>query len=551
MGNSQSNDNKGDAVLPTFPTVARHVARRKESAPALSRDSAKSGATPLISTSSSASSATQPTLTHAHATIAHGPITSHSRARSVAASEGTSRLSNDNNTVSQKPDRSFKGNDHFKQQSATDASPKDKPQPSPSTRPMGVTQPSYPPRQTDRFYPSGQPGSGFSYGRPPFNFGRPPRMPLPIEEVHIPGPPIITPQDISTAIGHNDVDGLSRASALSSTIGDDEDVGDNAAFSETQAIKAPSVPTPITWNGPCEKVYVTGTFVQWNRKFKLHRDEQDGFAITLQLKPGTYQLKFLVDGTMMTSNDLPTTVDYNNILVNYIEIVAPLPITTRKRSFTAAAPMPIPGAATIQAHAQGMEESVAHPLEARTEMRAPETELDIPWTKGTKQAAEPSKPLSIFPTQASRAPSPAQQRQPQQEQQKPPCQPLPRETYTKQIPQFLLDLDRRSSPEDELSQRPSRVVNPLPQPPSLPLFLGKSILNDTTPHKDDTSVLSRPNHTLLNHLATSSIKDGMLATSGTTRYKRKVCSPTLFRVRLLRLPQFLTTIIYKPTSDHG
>lgn len=260
---------------------------------------------------------------------------------------------------------------------------------------MDVAQHSYPPRQTDRFYPSSQPASGFPYGRSPFNFCRPPRLPLPIEEVHVPGSPNITPQDISSAIGQNDVDGLPRrASVLSSTTGDDEDVGDNEAFSETRATIAPSVHTPIAWNGPGEKVYVTGTFVQWKRKFKLHRDEQGGLAITLQLKPGTYHLKFLVDGTMITSNDLPTTVDYNNVLVNYIEIVASLPIAAHKRSSTAAEPQ-ISGAAVTQAHAQGKEESAAQPLETRTEMRAIETELDIPAAKETKQVAEVSKPLSI------------------------------------------------------------------------------------------------------------------------------------------------------------
>jgi len=66
------------------------------------------------------------------------------------------------------------------------------------------------------------------------------------------------------------------------------------------------------------------------------------------------------------------------------------------------------------------------------------------------------------------------------------------------------------------------------------MFLGKSILNGNMPHKDDASVLLMPNHTVLNHLATSSIKHGVLATSGTTRYKRK----------------FLTTIMYKPTTPN-
>ena len=70
----------------------------------------------------------------------------------------------------------------------------------------------------------------------------------------------------------------------------------------------------------------------------------------------------------------------------------------------------------------------------------------------------------------------------------------------------------------------------MPPPPGLPGFLGKSILNGTTPMKDDSSVLNMPNHTVLNHLATSSIKDAVLATSVTTRYQNK----------------YLTTIMYKP-----
>ncbi|OJD09557.1 hypothetical protein ACJ73_10226 [Blastomyces percursus] len=54
-----------------------------------------------------------------------------------------------------------------------------------------------------------------------------------------------------------------------------------------------------------------------------------------------------------------------------------------------------------------------------------------------------------------------------------------------------------------------------------------------TPMKDDSSVLNMPNHTTLNHLATSSIKNGVLATSVSTRYKAKC----------------VTTIVYKPTGD--
>lgn len=413
------------------------------------------------------------------------------------------------------------------QHNAEDASPNDKPQSSPSTRPLYVPQYPYPEKQTDEFYPC-QPDSGLPYGRPPSNFSRPPRLPLPVEEVHRPWSPVITPQDISSTIGLDDVGGLPRrASVLSSTTGDDEDVGTNVAFSEDQATIAPAIPTSIEWNRPGEEVYVTGTFVQWGRKLQLHRDEKGGFGTTLQLKPGMHQLKFLVDGDMITSDDLPTTVDYTNILVNYIEVVAPLPATAGKQPSAPAVPMSIPGAAMTH-HAPGTAEFVARPLQTQTEMQAPEVEADSPPTKETMPAPEASGSLSISLTQTSRAPSPAQQHQLQQlqepEQQELPRQRLPQVAFTKQIPQFLLD--RYSNPEAARFQRSSCVVNMLPQPPPLPIFLGKSILNGITPHKDDASVLITPNHTMLNHFATSSIKDGVLATSCTTRYKRKVSLPT-------------------------
>jgi hypothetical protein len=84
----------------------------------------------------------------------------------------------------------------------------------------------------------------------------------------------------------------------------------------------------------------------------------------------------------------------------------------------------------------------------------------------------------------------------------------------------LIDIDRED--EDAEYQRAANVIADATTPPILPLFLGRSILNGTTPMKDDNSVLNYPNHTVLNHLATSSIKNGVLATSVTTRYKRKV-----------------------------
>lgn len=71
----------------------------------------------------------------------------------------------------------------------------------------------------------------------------------------------------------------------------------------------------------------------------------------------------------------------------------------------------------------------------------------------------------------------------------------------------------------------------IPAPPSLPMMLQKVILNTNGAMKDDASVLGIPNHVVLNHLATSSIKQQVLAVSATTRYRKKVCLSHTLRLR--------------------
>jgi len=200
--------------------------------------------------------------------------------------------------------------------------------------------------------------------------------------------------------------------------------------------------------------------------------ENNILSTVLQLPPGTHHVKFIVDGEMQLSNELPTAVDYTNILVNYIEVSADdLPKE--------------PGEDVVP-------DGVHPPL-----VLAPGTE------------AKDYAPDSIGkppPLEGEKAPEPV--------------------FWGHDMPRYLLDLDRPE--QSQKYQRAARSVTEFAPPPGLPLFLGKSILNGTTPMKDDNSVLNMPNHTVLNHLATSSIKNNVLATSVTTRYKRKVIYLTPF-----------------------
>jgi hypothetical protein len=182
---------------------------------------------------------------------------------------------------------------------------------------------------------------------------------------------------------------------------------------------------------------------------------------------------------MRTSDKLPTAVDYTNILVNYIEV--PYPEL-----------QPLPTSPTAEKEV----------LDATT----PVQERQAPDGMYPPQVLPPTPDLAPLKTPL---PEPAK-----------PVVPEPTKKYHQNIPRYLLDLDAQE--ESSRFARANAMTNNLPAPPSLPGFLGKSILNGTTPMKDDSSVLIHPNHTVLNHLATSSIKDNILATSATTRYKQKV-----------------------------
>lgn len=114
-----------------------------------------------------------------------------------------------------------------------------------------------------QFEPSGPPpDSDFI---PHSNFGLPPRLPLPIsEELHNPGSPIID-ADLDGSIPRQ----ISNISE--STIADDE-LGNELRSQNSDDDDRNRVPTPVYWDRGGEKVYITGTFTKWNRKYRLHKE---------------------------------------------------------------------------------------------------------------------------------------------------------------------------------------------------------------------------------------------------------------------------------------
>ncbi|EPS37636.1 hypothetical protein H072_8646 [Dactylellina haptotyla CBS 200.50] len=237
---------------------------------------------------------------------------------------------------------------------------------------------------------------------------------------------------------------------------------DTVELDEMNIDDTKAVPTTIEWTEGGKKVYVTGTFSGWKKKFKLTRSEGH-LSTVVPLPPGTHHLKFLVDGQMRTSDVYPTAVDAAGILVNYIEVIAD--------------DMP--------------------PLERQLSTHSAERAPDLP-------------PNMLNSTNNSFIQA----------------QIVPPRRYTSIIPAFLEDL------EEKQEQYGRTFDSQLPPPPSLPMILSKVILNGANTIRDDSSVLPIPNHVVLNHLATSSIRNQVLAISATTRYRKK----------------YVSTILYKATS---
>lgn len=114
-----------------------------------------------------------------------------------------------------------------------------------------------------------------SYYNTSTHLQRPPRLPLPIGDANTtPGSPIMGPEDshIQSMPADRVMDdhmGSATADISRTTMEGDEGGDELSPYAISGVGKA--VPTVIEWNAPGQKVYVTGTFVNWEKKFKLHR----------------------------------------------------------------------------------------------------------------------------------------------------------------------------------------------------------------------------------------------------------------------------------------
>ncbi|KAH7336966.1 5'-AMP-activated protein kinase beta subunit, interation domain-containing protein [Rhizoctonia solani] len=232
------------------------------------------------------------------------------------------------------------------------------------------------------------------------------------------------------------------------------------------------IPTRICWRGDGIRVELAGTFDRdWQGRRTLVWDPSSrAHVTTLDLRPGTYRLKFIVDDQWKCSDHLPTAVDDVGNLVNYIEVSD----------------------------------------EAFGEV--------LGWEKGLTGAPDHLPPwTSEIPpllVQAAQLEENYLARRGEPDCPSPPLIPHP-----PALPRHLekVILNARTTGNASAASGVGK--------PTVASMGGVGPAGGA----DDNSVLPVPNHVVLNHLGTSAIKGGVLAVGTTTRYHRKYITTIYYK----------------------
>ncbi|KAI0061502.1 hypothetical protein BV25DRAFT_1992187 [Artomyces pyxidatus] len=295
-----------------------------------------------------------------------------------------------------------------------------------------------------------------------------------------------------------------------------------------QAVHPPSdeaVLVKISWHGGGTSVVLARAGDdKWKGRQPMDRDSssRDTFSTHVSLLPGTHHVKFLVDDVWRLAPDLPTAVDDDGSLANYVHVAFPssLPkLPPHQPSFWA----PAPGEDIFtSSDADGGWTSEIPPA-----LLAAAREEELFLADGAQGVAPHIPPAPVLPRHLDKLILNAR-----------PTPPLPPK---ERRPKSRGRLAMTSSEDGDSSSRipvttasGTDVAAQVPIPlvsrnGSTPAAVGQG--TSLTALVDDASVLPVPSHVVLHHLSTSAIRNGVLAVGNTTRYRKK----------------FITTIYYKPT----
>jgi hypothetical protein len=83
-----------------------------------------------------------------------------------------------------------------------------------------------------------------------------------------------------------------KSSMLSTTTSSEEEVGEELQPFAVEPTTSQTVPTVIEWNHGGQRVYVTGTFANWEKKYRLH--QRYVFDVSFFVRPRTPDLTLFI-----------------------------------------------------------------------------------------------------------------------------------------------------------------------------------------------------------------------------------------------------------------
>lgn len=326
------------------------------------------------------------------------------------------------------------------------------------------------------------------------------------------------------------------------------------------------VPVNITWDQGGNSVFVTGSFTEWRKMIALNPIDGHGkFAISLKLPVGNHRFRFIVDGELRISDSLPQATDQMGNFVNFLEVFNqssqevlhhnspqvsspgenfhPEP---KKQNTTSMRNKFVPSMVSVEQEEEErrrMEEDQSHMSKSsRIALQIARDNDAEPINMGNGYERVPAAnkgPILQIKSELGI---------PTSEESSPGAQKVSKKLeYTHEIPAVFTDPQVMEQYYVTLDQqRNNQQYMAWLTPPQLPPHLEKVILNTHTKHNHDnhieshedmmkekekentTGALPIPNHVVLNHLITSSIKHNTLCVASTVRYKKKYVTQVLY-----------------------
>ena len=247
--------------------------------------------------------------------------------------------------------------------------------------------------------------------------------------------------------------------------------------------KRKMIPVDIVWEQGGEKVYVTGSFTGWTKMIGLLPipNQAGVLHVRLKLPPGVHRFRFVVDNELRYSDFLPTATDQMGNFVNYLEVRS-----TDSTEFTSQ-----------------LDDKQDHSANFKLLKMRQKSMISI---KIKNEPDNVGDGFTRFYDEELKEPEPE---------------------YSQQLPQIFTDPRLMEKYYTKLDYERSRNRSTGLLPTQLPPHLEYAILNDfpniasTTNEIAHGGSLHTPNHVVLNHLLTSSIKHGTLGLATAIRYKDK------------------------------